>query len=207
MKSLQQYLLENLDTIEEGKIWDAIKNWFKELFEPSDRPYDRYNEDNDISGANRENYISYLKDNFSIKNCEVKKVDKDDLKKIIYPNNHQPDLENKLGFYKFIDTKNGNFYSIVYKDDQVKDTPVLIKVKEGEILEILDLQIISEFSNIFMLKDVIDLLVKSDDIKNIKKIIFKENSDKDIYKQLINDCSFKEEFNDTENQNIAILEL
>ena len=39
MITLQEYLIEHLD---EGKIWDSIKNWFKNLFEPSDKESDYF---------------------------------------------------------------------------------------------------------------------------------------------------------------------
>jgi hypothetical protein len=209
MKSLQAYLIENLDQIEEGKIWDAIKNWFKELFEPSERPYDRYNPDNELTGAERENYIDYLKNNFDIDCCELKKVDTNSLSKIINPNGVKPDLENKYGFYKFIDSSKGTYMSIVYKDNQVKDTSTLIKyTSKGKTFEILDFQTIQEFMNVFTLKDLIKVIKEDESFKkSYNEIIFKESSDKDIYKQLINDCEFETEFDNELDTNIAKLSI
>lgn len=216
MKSLQEFLIEEFEynniSIQEGAIWDAIKEWFKNLFEPSDRPYDRYG-DEEITGATEEDYIAYLKDNFNVSNCEVKKIDYKSLKKIISPKGVKPDLENKRGFYKFIDgskDKGIDWISIIYKDEKTKDCPCLIKTKilDGTI-EIIDLQIIYEYVNIFKLDQVIDLLKNNKETlgKDIEKIIFKESSDKDIYNQLINDCDFEEEYNKDENTNIANLSI
>lgn len=212
MKSLQEYLIENLDTIQEGAIWDAIKEWFKSLFEPSDRPYDRYG-DEEITGATQEDYINYLKDNFNVSNCEVKLVDHKSLNKLINPKGIKPDLENKRGFYKFIDygkDKNIDWIAIIYKDEKTKDCPCLIKSKKGsDVLEILDLQFIYEYANIFTLNQLISLLKDNKDIigKDIEKIICKESSDNDIYKQLVNDCDFEEKFDKDENINIATLSI
>ena len=68
MKSLQEYILENVDNeINEGNIWNSIKNWFKKLFEPSDRQFDRWNPDNKISGENLERYTQYIENTFNSK--------------------------------------------------------------------------------------------------------------------------------------------
>ena len=212
MKSLQEYLIENLDTIQEGAIWDAIKEWFKSLFEPSERPYDRYG-DEEITGATQEDYINYLKDNFNVSNCEIKLVDHKSLNKLINPKGIKPDLENKRGFYKFIDygkDKNIDWIAIIYKDEKTKDCPCLIKSKKGsDVLEILDLQFIYEYANIFKLSSLITLLKDNKEVlgKDIEKIIFKESSDSDIYKQLVNDCEFEEKFDKDENTNIATLSI
>ena len=43
MKTLQDYILESIENdINEGKIWDAVKKWWNNLFEPSTKKYDKY---------------------------------------------------------------------------------------------------------------------------------------------------------------------
>ena len=212
MKSLQQYLIERYEEdINEGAIWDAIKNWFKELFEPTDRPYDRYS--SDFDGAKKKNYISYLKENFSVTNLEIKKVLTEiELTKLISPNGHNPNIENKEGFYKIYNEKFGKdedfiWYGIIYKDDKVKDCCALFKCKiVNEKMNINTLQILPEYSNIFTLKKFIEFIKNSDEFINITKYVFSKDSDKSIYKQLINDCGFDEEYDKKTNKNIAVLE-
>ena len=217
MKSLQQYLLEELEyndsNIQEGAIWDAIKNWFKSIFDPSDRPYDRYG-DEDITGATKQDYISYLQDNFAIDNCEVKMVDKKTLRKLINPKGVKPNQDTKEGFYKFMDiesNKSLTWISIIYKDEKTKDCPAIIKSKivNEKTLEILDFQIISEYVNVFKVHQLFTLLKEniSNISSEINKIIFKESSDKSIYNQLVNDCNYNSEFDKDDNTNIAFVEL
>ena len=63
MITLQEYLIEHLD---EGKIWDSIKGWFKSLFEPSEKEFDRYGkEENRIEGEKLVKFKKYLEENFS----------------------------------------------------------------------------------------------------------------------------------------------
>ena len=59
------------------------------------------------------------------------------------------------------------------------------------------------------MNQLISLLKDHKDIigKDIEKIIFKESSDNDIYKQLVNDCEFEEKFDKDENINIATLSI
>lgn len=212
MKSLQEYILENVDNdVNEGKIWDAIKDWFKKFFEPSDREFDRYNPDNKISGMNLENYQKYLEDNFDIKDLKFKEIRKKDLKNIVYPNGEEPNKDGEIGFYNFIDNVNNKkdtteYFGFIYEDKNVKDSPCLINcIHEGDKIELLNIQIIKEFINLFSIKQAINLLLSIKDFKqNAKQIIFKENTNKSLYQQLINDNEFEETFDKENNQNIAI---
>lgn len=215
MKSLQSYILEHIDNdVNEGKILDAIKEWFKKLFEPSDRKFDRYNSDNGLNGTNLSNYETYLKDNFDIKNIEIKKLDLETLKKIVYPNGEEPNTEEQIGFYEFIDNidekeNNSDYFGLIYKDSEVKDTAVLLNsVNNGGKIEILKLQVIKEFINLLKLNDVIKLLKQNKEFIGTYKIMYiKQNTNKELYNQLINDCGFIEEYDKTKNENIAKLEI
>ena len=62
--------------------------------------------------------------------------------------------------------------------------------------------------NIFTLKDLIKVIKEDESFKkSYNEIIFKESSDKDIYKQLINDCEFESEFDNELDTNIAKLSI
>lgn len=215
MISLQQYLIEQYeysDSIQEGKIWDAIKDWFKDLFKPSENiefdRYNFYNDDNENAIQNLEDYKIYIKNNFNKKYCQVKLIESKYLENIIEPNGHKPDEESKTGFYKFIDDdKKGIYYAIFYLEkNKVKDIPCLLKVnKNNDNLEIINIQVIDEFVNVLSLKIVFDILLSSTLLKDIKQIICKETTNKNLYNQLINDCDFEKKLVD--NNNIAIKEI
>lgn len=208
MKSLQEYLLENID---EGKIWDSIKDWFKKLFEPSDREFDRYNPDNKISGINLNNYQKYLDENFDSKNLKLQQLDKKSLKTIVYPNGEEPNEDGEIGFYKFIDNvniskDNTEYYGFIYDEKNAKDTACLINCKHnGNNIELLNIQVIKEFMTLFPIKNALKLLLSIKQFtQEANQVIFKETTDKTLYKQLINDCEFESQYDKENNTNIAI---
>ena len=208
MKSLQTYLIENLD---EGKIWDSIKDWFKSLFEPSDKDFDRYGkEQNRIEGENLVRYKKYLEENFTESAIRIEKIEKlKDLNKIIRPNGTEPSVEEKFGFYEFADKLDDktDYFGLVYDDSKVKDTACLVNSKVNDKgLEIMKLQVIQEFSKYLPIRIVIKLLKESKEfIGESKTLVVKEKTNKDLYNQVINDCKFEKKYEDDEN--IAVLKL
>lgn len=215
MKSLQEYVLENVDqNIGEGKVWDTIKDWFKSLFEPTDRKFDRYNPDNDISGLTLDEYIEYLDDNFNEKYLKFKKIDKKELKKMVYPNNIEPNKDGEIGFYNFIDNidkddDNTLYFAFVYDEKNIKDTVCLINcINKDNKIELLNVQILKEYIKFLPIKRIIDISIKDESFVNSAKSIFiQEKTDKNLYNQLINDCEFDKEYDKELNQNIATKEL
>jgi len=211
MKSLQTYLIENLDnTIEEGKILDAIKEWFKNLFSPSKKKFDRYNPEKPLIGTTLSNYKEYLKENFNMKNIEIRYIGFDELKKIVYPNGNEPSIEDKVGFYDFIDNiddkdKDTDYFAFFYRESDIKDTACLVNcIKSNKRVELLKIQVVNEFENLLPIKDVIEQLKSNEEfIEDIKEIFIKENTNKNLYKQLINDCGFESEYDEKKNINIA----
>lgn len=208
MITLQEYLLENLD---EGKIWDSIKDWFKNLFEPSEKEFDRYSEDeNGIEGENLVKFKKYLEDNFSEENIKIQKFENHkDLKKVIYPSGTEPNKDEEFGFYEFTGEldKESDYFGLIYEDSSVKDTSSLVNSKtSGEDVEIIKLQVIQEFIKFLPVKNVIKLLKESNEfINGTKRLVVKEKKNKDLYNQVINDSKFEKLYENGEN--IAVLKL
>lgn len=216
MKSLQQYIYESIDNdVNEGKIIDAIKNWFKSLFEPSDKQFNRFNEDHALKGSNLSNYIDYLKENFEISKIKVNKIeDKKYLKDIVYPNGVEPNYEQQLGFYDFIDNANNEkdktqYIGLFFEDSECTDVPALINYKkEGEAINIIKIQIIKEFIDFISLNQLINLIkTEKEFIEDSKTLFIKKDTNKELYNKLVNDCNFKEEYDKSNNENIAKLSL
>jgi len=210
MITLQEYLIEHLDDIHEGQIWDSIKGWFKSLFEPSDKEFDRYGKDtNRIEGGNLVKFKKYLDENFSEKYIKIKQFDQKSLEKVIRPNGVEPNEEEKFGFYEFngkLDEKS-QYFGLVYNNKNVKDTACLINSKNnGNDIEIIKLQVIQEFNKYLPIKNVIKLLKKSNEfVGQSKRFIVKEKVNKNLYNQVINDCDFEKLYENGEN--IAALKL
>lgn len=208
MITLQEYLIENLD---EGKIWDSIKGWFKSLFEPSDKEFDRYGKDtNRIEGGNLVKFKKYLEENFSEEYIKVQLFDDfKNLNKVIYPNGIEPNEEENFGFYEFTGEldKETQYFGLVYDEKNVKDTACLVNSKPNkDDIEIIKLQVIQEFTKYLPIKNVINLLKKSNEfIGQSKRFIVKEKVNKNLYNQVINDCKFEKLYENDEN--IAALKL
>ena len=207
MITLQEYLLEHLD---EGKIWDSIKGWFKSLFEPSDKEFDRYGKDeNRIEGSNLIKFKKYLEENFTEDAITIKKFDIKELNKAIRPNGIEPNQDEEFGFYEFsgkLDEKT-DYFGLVYDDNKVKDTACIVNTKQNkDNIEIIKLQVIQEFIKYLPIRIVIKLLKNSNEfIGTNKVIIVKEKINKDLYNQVINDCEFEKVYENDEN--IAKLEI
>lgn len=210
MITLQEYLIEHLDDIHEGQIWDSIKGWFKGLFEPSDKEFDRYGKDqNRIEGGNLVKFKKYLDENFSEEYIQIQEIDLKHLKNIIYPNGTEPNEEENFGFYEFngkLDEKS-QYFGLVYNNKNVKDTACLINSKfNKDDIEIVKLQVIQEFNKYLPIKNVIKLLKKSNEfVGQSKRFIVKEKVNKNLYNQVINDCDFEKLYENGEN--IAVLKL
>ena len=207
MITLQEYLLENLD---EGKIWDSIKGWFKSLFEPSDKEFDRYGkDDNRIEGSNLVKFKKYLEENFTEDSIDIKQFDIKNLQKVIRPNGVEPSNEEKFGFYEFAGEldENSNYFGLVYDDKKVKDTSCLINSKtNGTDIELIKLQTIEEFVKYLPLNNIIKLLKNNSDfIGKANRLVIKEKVNKNLYNQAINDCGFEKLYEN--NENIAALNL
>lgn len=211
MQSLQEYLIENID---EGKIWDSIKNWFKSLFDSDDKEYSRYSKgQNELSGANLTNYKNYLKDNFNKSQIKIHKLTDSELKEVVFPAGVMPSKEYNFGFYDFSDYKkdknykDSDYIGYMYNTKNVSDTAVLIQIKYDKVdIEIIKLQIVEEFENLLKLNDIIKMLIENKEIiGDYKNIIIKEKTNKNLFNQVINDCDFTKEFE--EGENIAKLSL
>lgn len=207
MITLQEYLIENLD---EGKIWDSIKGWFKSLFEPSDKEFDRYGKDeNQIEGVNLVKFKKYLEDNFTEEAINIKQFDLKSLENVIRPNGSEPNKDENFGFYEFADKidEKSEYFGLVYNDKNVKDTSCLVNSKvSGDDIEIIKLQVIQEFAKYLPIKNVIKLLKTSKDfIGSAKRLVVKEKVNKELYNQVINDCNFEKSYENDEN--IAALKL
>lgn len=204
MQSLQDYILENYD-INEGKVWDAVKKWFKELFTPSTKKYDRYAKDFDAS--TRSAYMEYLKQTFSRNNITIKKILSDsDLAKIVKPNNIQPSQIDNKGYWKFDGFKlrkiqQERLFTFVYEDKSVKDVIALLYSTSfndvsglEKYFEIKKLQILPELENIYSLRDCMQDYIKF--LKNTmtqqsKGIYISKSTDPNLFNKLINDCEFE----------------
>jgi len=207
MITLQEYLIEHLD---EGKIWDSIKGWFKSLFEPSDKEFDRYGKDeNRIEGSNLIKFKKYLEENFTEDSITIKKFDIKELNKAIRPNGIEPNQDEEFGFYEFSGKLNEktDYFGLVYDDNKVKDTTCIVNTKQNkDNIEIIKLQVIQEFIKYLPIRIVIKLLKNSNEfIGSNKVIIVKEKTNKDLYNQVINDCEFEKVYENDEN--IAKLEI
>ena len=207
MITLQEYLIENLD---EGKIWDSIKNWFKSLFEPSDKEFDRYGKDaNRIEGGNLVKFKKYLEEHFTEDSITIKQIDQKSLNKVIRPNGIEPNEDEEFGFYEFMGELDEEFdyFGLIYEDKNVKDTACLVNSKSnGKDIEIMKLQVIQEFTKYLPIKNVIKLLKKSEEfIGESKRLVVKEKINKNLYNQVINDCDFEKLYENDEN--IAALKL
>lgn len=219
MRSLQEYIIES-QQIEEGKILDSIKNWFKNLFTPSNKKFDRYGDDNDtpnrynnynntdfsnnkFSGDNLIEFEEYINSNFSISKCKVLNILQRNLEKIIMPHGVKPDKTQNIGFYNFIDNlkskENLTYLGILYEDDNVRDICSLLQyVRLGNLFKILNYQTLEEYSKVINIKNVIDLLIdylKKYNQKNsqsqVTRITIDKNDDTvDLFNKLVNDCNF-----------------
>lgn len=219
MKSLQEYILES-QQIEEGKILDTIKNWFKNLFTPSNKKFDRYSvqeespnrynnynntdiTNKNFSGDNLVEFKEYIDNNFSIANCKILNILQRNLEKIIMPNGIKPDKTQKTGFYNFTDNlkskENLTYLGILYEDDNVRDICSLLQyTRLGNLFKILNYQTLEEYSKVMTIKNAIDLLkdyLKKYNQKNsqnqlIKIMIEKNDDTNDLFDKLVNDCNF-----------------
>ena len=202
MKSLQDYILEELEynnEINEGKVWNAIKKWWNKLFYSSDdKKYDRYS--SDFNSDLRNEYVTELKNKFSLNNIRIKKiVNNQALREIVNPNGVKPDIKKNTGFTDFIDetiSKDYDIYGISYITDDISDTAALIKVKNcdssfkefSNYLEIVKIQIINEFTNVLSVNDILNKFAKS--IVN-EGFIYKYNDkNKELYNVLLDECNF-----------------
>lgn len=202
MKRLQDYILEELEynnEINEGKIWNAIKKWWNNLFYSSgDKTYDRYSKDFDSDLRNE--YVIELKNKFSLNNIRIKKiVNNQALREIVNPNGTKPDIKKNTGFTDFIDetiSKDYVIYGISYITDDISDTAALIKVKNcdssfkefSNYLEILKIQIINEFTNVLSVNDTLNKFAKS--IINDGFIYKYNDKNKELYNVLLDECKF-----------------
>jgi hypothetical protein len=221
MKTLQEYILESIDTddVNEGKIWDAIKNWFSDLFSVSNKKYDRFSTLNDPLLIN--DYKEHLKYYFDVKKITCHEIKASELKKII-----STDLKNNItsetgGFNQFIDEpkerNKSQFYIFTYKDSNINDIVCIIKAKHTDVLvskyiEIEKLDISDFYSDIVKLNKIISIFrtYVMDNSVNKKTTYEGFYTDKsinnNIYNMLINDCYFKKELVNGKH-NIAKLEF
>lgn len=127
MKRLQDYILENYeyDSINEGRIWDALKRFFNNFFKPSkNKKFDRFGLD-DNNSSNGFSLINYINNNFSTNNLELHDITLSKLQsKIDFSENEE--LSNK---YYDKDSRNTyylKYISVTYVSKEVKDMPFVI---------------------------------------------------------------------------------
>ena len=216
MKTLQEYILESIytDDVNEGKIWDAIKNWFADLFTTSNKKYDRYSTLNDPLLIN--DYKEYIKNYFNYNRITIHNVNGSELKKIINSDIKNEFTNETTGFNEFInepEPKNkSQFYILHYKDSNINDIVCIIKAKENNVLvskyiEIEKLQISDLYSDLLKLNKIINIF-KTYLNKNAtgKKTMYDgfyvcKNVNDELYNMVINDCDFERDLVD--NKNIA----
>lgn len=217
MKTLQEYIIESIenDQIDEGKVWDAIKSWFKNLFKGSTKKYDRWNDNFD--GVANANFKTYIGENFNLSSVEIKLVPNNDVMDIVKPLGHTPTKENNDGFWKFVDdtptleqSKKIKYFSFMYNDKSTNDACALMKINtepRGKVLnnyfEIINIQIREEYITKLTLDKVVKLIKNSSEIRKLGKsgmFIYKYTTEKngylehdntDVYNKLLNDCGFE----------------
>lgn len=205
MKDLNKYINENLQNniINEGKIWDAIKNFFKKifsqddnkyLFKPSKKKFDRF-DPNDFITTHNDEYKEYLKSNFNFKFLASDKKTPKLVKEII---NHHDELNFDID-------ESHTYYVGIFISKNIKD---VVYIVDGEIFNkeekdnskdyyIYNIHIINEYKEYISMKDISDILLnqkkemKWNEIE-IDNLIITEKDNKELYKQLIKDCNFKE---------------
>lgn len=206
MQTLQEYIFENydIDNITEGKILDIIKNWFKKLFDPTEKKYDRYADtfnDND----NLRNYKDYIDSSFNIKDIKLINITSTkDLKYIVDKTIINNDTNSKQGFYRFYPVNKHEslhdvkYISFVYNNENVKDVCALFKyeIKDSinsnlhNYIKILNMQILPEYEHKFSIESMINLIHKKFEGKYTVIYISKNYSDKKLFKTLHDECNF-----------------
>jgi hypothetical protein len=168
MKSLQQYIYESYEDINEGKIFDAIKNWFKKLFEPTDKTYDRYTNHGKYISEHPKEYNQYLSKNFKWENVVTGSLD-DNQYELVHKENPEFNIEFKKD--KYYDYDIGFF-----TDKEVRDICYIIELKETHEednyigTEILNIQIAAAFKPYIKLENIFDILTSTDKQPKYTKI-------------------------------------
>lgn len=204
MKQINEYINENLETnlIKEGAIWKAIKNWFKKLFssddndyffKPSKKKYDRFKDDGKYINSHNQEYTKYIKSNFEFKYISVGKKRAKLIQDII--NNHQE--------FNFKINEDHTYFIGAFFDNNVKDVVFIIDGYQDEndtVYEIYNIYIIEDYKQNIKIKDIIDILLNkkeeirfsAESIQKLQKLYILEKNNKELYKQLIKECNFKE---------------
>ena len=210
MKHIQYYINENLqnDLINEGKILQAIKSWFKKLFEPTDKKYDRFRD-------HGQSIKKHLKEYKELINKEF------DFRHIVHGPISYKDIKEQFEIYKGYDielNKDHKYFEGFWVNKLVRDSIYLVDLgditKDDDfenlsVYEILQILIKEEFKDKINIQNIINIMI--DNEKNIKyntpisdfgqKVIIKEKTNKDIYNIAINKCGFKED--EQNNEKIA----
>lgn len=208
MKQINEYINENINhnLIEEGKIWNAIKSFFKKIFEPNDnyylfkysnKKYDRFKNDGEYIAKHDDEFKKYIENNFTFEcvSVGIKKPEK--VQEII-------NIHDKLNFTI---NENHKYYIGYFIDRKTKDICFIIDGYKSEDIKdyyITDFHIVEEYNKYISNKDIIDLLLnqkkecKFNEI-DLKKIFIKEKDNKKLYKTLIKDCKFQKDNNQSDN--------
>ena len=127
MKQINEYINENINhnLIEEGKIWNAIKSFFKKIFEPNDnyylfkysnKKYDRFKNDGEYIAKHDDEFKKYIENNFTFEcvSVGIKKPEK--VQEII-------NIHDKLNFTI---NENHKYYIGYFIDRKTKDICFII---------------------------------------------------------------------------------
>ena len=200
MKHIQYYINENLqnDLINEGKILQAIKSWFKKLFEPTDKQYDRFRDHGQSIKKHPEEYKELINKEF-------------DFEHIVHGPISYKEMNEQFEIYKGYDielNKDHKYYEGFWVNAKVRDCIYLadtIELKNDDTnylqaYEILQILIKDEFKEKINIEDIINILL--DKYEKVKyntglpkntKVIIKEKTNKDIYNIAINKCKFQKD--------------
>jgi len=208
MKQINEYINENINhnIIEEGKIWDSIKEFFKKifksddnyyLFKPSKKKYDRFKDDGEYIVKHNNEFKKYIENNFkfSYVSLSTKRVSK--MQEIL-------NVHDRLNFEV---NQNHKYYVGYFIDIQTKDICFVVdgyKKEDSEDYFLVNFYIVDEYSKYITNKDIVDLLLnqkkecKFNDVE-LQKLFIKEKDNKELYKTLIKNCNFKKDSNSSEH--------
>lgn len=200
MENIRTYIIKEM-LIDEGKFLDIIKNWWNNLFKPTDKKFDRYNDNFLYAKNNKRDYDDYIKSSYDKNKITISKiVTVEEFNKIINPNNQKPDKDENIGFWEYIDDNFNKdkyeYYSFIYEDKKVKDVIAIIKLNTLSVIsekyyEIDKLQIIQEYKSLFKISSLFNLMINNNKIVNKKQgFIYKKEKNTSFYNTLINKCEF-----------------
>ena len=227
MISLKEYIdiqqhPEDYIYIEESKnqwgekkgFWAKLKDWFKGLFSDGNDDNTPWSQDveKNINGNGKAalKFRDYLKDDYSVKQLKFVTLELNkEINSCLMPNNIQPDSQNKIGFYKFLDVLNEkdynrkyDFIGLLYKDQIGKasyiDTVGIFAIKFDDMnptkLILRQFQLDYKYFDKIKYKEFINKFFKylreSNKYQKVSHIKYFKKYNEENFNILINDCSF-----------------